>query len=599
MSIRRAQDERIEGTPDGLGAISEIMDFPDAPTAVTAANVGTGRAYNNGAASVTVTPAVTGGTPASYNVISTPGSFTGTGASPVTVSGLQSQTSYTFRATGVTSSGVIGIQSGNSNSITATTVPQAPTIGTATAGDGNASVTFTANATGGSTITGYTVTSSSGASNTGASSPIVVTETVAGTRTYTVTATNANGTSAASAASNSLVFAAPGAPTIGTVTRTSDTVVSIPFTAGTTGNASITSYTTVSSPSISLSTTGTTTPLSATGTFATGTAYTFTIAATNKFGTGTASSASNSVTPKQSGIIGTWTFGSTIPDNGNANSRYFGSGVTYNSGNTNVFTVGGGSTENKTNYMSTPPSGSWATGTNINIVWTVGGQAISNYSDTFFAHYGSTLRTIVTSATAWVSRTNSPASLIHAAGAGDDTGLYLTGRYVSSTLFNTHYRYTFASNWTTLTVYPINVSHAQSAAGNGVVVVAGGSNTGSSSSNIATAYSYSQSGTTWTSIAALPVNKSQGAGFFVGTTSAGTVNRYYVGGGMPPQTNGGSADIYSYSASTGTWRTESNAVSANRSANMFYDKLNYRMYQNGGDTGYAVSPLSNYYASIV
>jgi hypothetical protein len=32
MSIRRAQDERIEGTPDGLTAVSEIMDFPDAPT---------------------------------------------------------------------------------------------------------------------------------------------------------------------------------------------------------------------------------------------------------------------------------------------------------------------------------------------------------------------------------------------------------------------------------------------------------------------------------------------------------------------------------------------------------------------------------------
>jgi hypothetical protein len=50
MSIRRAQDERLEGTPDGLSAVSEIMDFPDAPTAITATNVGTSRAYNNGAA---------------------------------------------------------------------------------------------------------------------------------------------------------------------------------------------------------------------------------------------------------------------------------------------------------------------------------------------------------------------------------------------------------------------------------------------------------------------------------------------------------------------------------------------------------------------
>ena len=84
MSIRRANDERIEGNPDGLGSITEIMDFPDAPT-ITAANVGTSRAYNNGAATVTLTGAATGGTPATYNVISTPGSYTASGSSPVTV----------------------------------------------------------------------------------------------------------------------------------------------------------------------------------------------------------------------------------------------------------------------------------------------------------------------------------------------------------------------------------------------------------------------------------------------------------------------------------------------------------------------------------
>ena len=63
MSIRRAQDERLEGTPDGLAAISEVMDFPDAPSAVSAVDVGTSRAYNNGAATVTVTAA---GSSASY-----------------------------------------------------------------------------------------------------------------------------------------------------------------------------------------------------------------------------------------------------------------------------------------------------------------------------------------------------------------------------------------------------------------------------------------------------------------------------------------------------------------------------------------------------
>jgi hypothetical protein len=68
-------------------------------------------------------------------------------------------------------------------------------------------VAFTAPASnGGSAITGYTVTSSPGGiTATGTSSPIVVTGLTNGTAyTFTVTATNAIGTSAASAASNSV-----------------------------------------------------------------------------------------------------------------------------------------------------------------------------------------------------------------------------------------------------------------------------------------------------------------------------------------------------------------------------------------------------------
>jgi hypothetical protein len=89
-------------------------------------------------------------------------------------------------------------------------VPQAPTIGTATLSDQSASVTFTANGTGGSAITGYTVTSSPGSlTATGSSSPLTVSGLTGGTvYTFTVTATNASGTSAASAASNSVSPAA-------------------------------------------------------------------------------------------------------------------------------------------------------------------------------------------------------------------------------------------------------------------------------------------------------------------------------------------------------------------------------------------------------
>lgn len=85
--------------------------------------------------------------------------------------------------------------------------PDAPTIGTATAGSASASVTFTAPTnTGGGAITGYTVTSSPGNfTGTGSSSPITVSGLTDGTAyTFTVTATNAYGTSTRSASSNSI-----------------------------------------------------------------------------------------------------------------------------------------------------------------------------------------------------------------------------------------------------------------------------------------------------------------------------------------------------------------------------------------------------------
>ena len=93
-------------------------------------------------------------------------------------------------------------------------VPDAPTVGTPTdSGDGTtASVPFTAAATGGGSITSYTVTSSPGGfTGTGASSPISVTGLTAGTTyTFTATATNSTGTSSSSSASSSLTLASVG-----------------------------------------------------------------------------------------------------------------------------------------------------------------------------------------------------------------------------------------------------------------------------------------------------------------------------------------------------------------------------------------------------
>ncbi len=102
------------------------------------------------------------------------------------------------------------------------TVPGAPTNVTATAGNAQATVSFSPPASdGGSPILSYTVTSSPGSfSATGAASPITVTGLTNGTAyTFTVQATNAQGTGAPSAPSNSVTPTASTAPL--TITTTS------------------------------------------------------------------------------------------------------------------------------------------------------------------------------------------------------------------------------------------------------------------------------------------------------------------------------------------------------------------------------------------
>jgi hypothetical protein len=182
--------------------------------------------------------------------------------------------------------------------------PDAPIIGTAVAGNAQATVSITApSSNGGSAITSYTATSSpggiTGTLSQAGSGSITVTGLTNGTAyTFTVTATNAIGTSLASAVSNSVVPATiPDAPTIGTASA-GITVATVPFTAPSSdGGSAITSYTATSSPgdftgTISQSGSGSITVSGLT----TGTAYTFTVTATNAIGTSAASDASNSVT---------------------------------------------------------------------------------------------------------------------------------------------------------------------------------------------------------------------------------------------------------------------------------------------------------------
>jgi len=181
----------------------------------------------------------------------------------------------------------------------AQTVPGAPTIGTATAGNAQASVTFTApSSNGGSPITGYTATSAPGGkTGSAAASPISVTGLTNGTAyTFTVTATNSVGTGAASSASNSVTPATvPGAPTMGAATRGNGQATVNFSPPSSNGGAAITSYTVTPSPGGRL-VTGTASPITVTG-LTNGTTYTFAVAATNRVGTGATSGLSNTVTP--------------------------------------------------------------------------------------------------------------------------------------------------------------------------------------------------------------------------------------------------------------------------------------------------------------
>jgi len=194
---------------------------------------------------------------------------------------------------------------------TTATAPGAPSGVAATAGNASATVRWTPPTnTGGSPITGYTVTSAPGgvtATVGGSATSATVSGLTNGTAyTFTVTATNVAGTSPPSAPSTAVTptatATAPGAPS-GVAATAGNASATVRWTPpADNGGSAITGYTvnayvganttvfkrqTAAAGATSLVVTGLTN----------GTAYTFTVAATNAAGTGALSARSVAVTP--------------------------------------------------------------------------------------------------------------------------------------------------------------------------------------------------------------------------------------------------------------------------------------------------------------
>lgn len=206
----------VSGTPtafhDTSGQSLADVNFSNAVVPPGAPTIGT--LTDNGDGTVTVTfsaPADNGGASISnYTATSSSGGVDDVGASsPIVISAVNKGVSQTVKVTATNSAGA-GAESSASNAVTPVTAPGAPTsVTVAASGILQAAVSFTAPAdTGGSAILAYEVTSSPGGiSNTGSSSPIVITGLSSGTAyTFTVRANNAQGYGVASSASSAITL---------------------------------------------------------------------------------------------------------------------------------------------------------------------------------------------------------------------------------------------------------------------------------------------------------------------------------------------------------------------------------------------------------
>ncbi len=311
-----ATNARGTGVPSVPSPSTVPTTVPGAPTGVTATP-------GNGSASVAWTAPSANGSPiTAYTVTAadatTPanGGQTVTGtANPVTLTGLTNGDSYTFTVTATNRVGT-GAASTPSPPVSLPTVPDAPSGVLATADPANdpgtLQVYFFAGYNEGSPVTGYTATvtdlsnagdPTNGDTVSGSASPITVRGlTLGDLYSFTVTATNALGTSQAAAPSvgTAAPAAVPGPPT-GVVAVPGSGSALVGWTAPPANGSPITGYAVIATDSTNPANGGQT--VSVMGTVAdltgltNGDVDTFTVTATNAVGTGPASLSSGGVVP--------------------------------------------------------------------------------------------------------------------------------------------------------------------------------------------------------------------------------------------------------------------------------------------------------------
>jgi large repetitive protein len=271
-------------TSDPSAASNSVTPLPTAPTGVSGIP---------GDSQVTVSWTASSPAPTNYTVAGSPGGACGpTSSTSCVVSGLTNGTPYTFIVTAHYAGGTTVSTASAPITPNGPTKPGPPTAVTATGGNGQASVSWTAPADAGhSVITSYLVTSAPGGMTcTTATTTCTVTGLTNFTSyTFTVTATNAGSlTSDPSAPSNSVV-PLPSKPVITTVTP-SNAQVTISWNAS---SPAPTNYTVNGAPSGTCTTASTSCVITG---LTNGTSYTFTVTANYPGGT-TVSNASSPVIP--------------------------------------------------------------------------------------------------------------------------------------------------------------------------------------------------------------------------------------------------------------------------------------------------------------